>query len=83
MQRACGIMRYTLGINVVKEPEVDRKSMVDRDLAEVLVACLTTSDVTEFAAKQGKRVIEILRTLNQLPGGPMSTLGKWRVILIK
>ena len=83
VQRACRILRYTMGVNVVKEPEQDRRSVVDRDLAEVLVSCLTTPDVTEFAAKQGKRVLEILRTLNQLPGGTMSTLGKWRVILIK
>ena len=77
MQKACAIMHHTLGINVTKDPETDRRSSIDRDLAEVLVACLTTQDIMEFAAKQGRRVVEILRTLNQLPGGPMSTLGKW------
>ena len=81
VQRACGIMHRTLGINVTKEPEMDRSATVDRDLAEVLVACLITQDITEFAAKRGKEVLEILRTLNKLPGGPMATLGKWRIYI--
>ena len=77
MQRACGIMRHTLGINVTKAPEEDNRSTVDRDIAAALVSCLTAPDVSEFAAKHGRRVLEILRTLDKLPGGPVATLGKW------
>ena len=46
-------MRRTLGINVTKEPEEDKRSTVDKDIAAVLVTCLIAPDVSEFAAKHG------------------------------
>ena len=69
-------MRHTLGICITKEPQVDRRSTIDKDIAGALVTCLVTPDIGEFAAKYGKQVLDILRTLDKLPEGPMATLGK-------
>ena len=77
MQRACGIMQHTLGIHVTKEPEEDRRSSIDKDISALLVSCLVANDIGEFATKKGRQVLEALRNLDKLPGGPVATLGKW------
>ena len=76
MRRACNIMKRTLGLDIAKQPEDVRLEAINKDIANMLCTCLVTPDMSDYARRHGKTVLNLVRALDKMPQEPMTTIGK-------
>ena len=69
-------MKRTLGLDIAKQPEDVRLEAIDRDIASMLCTCLVSPDMSDYARRHGKTVLNLVRAMDKVPQDPMTTIGK-------